>query len=871
MPSLKINKTPEAATDLLFVLLLAAIFLTELIITLQVTPLIASLGIVSVSLLDAAILILVFTLPLWFFLLQPLSVQRFFPWKPCFCSPQLLLLALLTIIFLAEFSVMLILQSIMTEADGRTIAITDACFAALISAPPLWWLIYGTKTPGRVLTSEELLVEPLRLFALLVFMVFLSALLMDFVSLHLSRQMPPVAFLLVDASLSTLLIAVFLWWLLILPLKRRAQAQNSLLNAVYTQAVDAIVSIDAQGTIQSFNPAAEKLFGYAAAELIGTHIGLLFADGQQGVEGLLRSITAPGSSERSNSAHETDGRCRDGSLLTIDVSVSNILLEGQLKQLIVMRDVSDRKKMEESLRTSEERFSLAVSGSNDGIWDWDIKSGAVYYCPRFKALLGYQHEEIDHTFASFEKRLHPDDSARVMEAVRLHLEENHPYDVEYRLLAKSGEYMWFRARGQTVRDSSGKPLRMAGSISDITGQKRVLEALRESEIRFRQIFEQSEDAIFFFKPGSGSIIDVNATAERLFGYAKAELQGAGLELVAVQADLARLVHAISTISMDKGIFLDKVSCLRKDGSELMVSVRGKVMTLQNVAIIYCTFRDVTERLQMEQEAREIQAKLIQVNKMTSLGLMVSAVAHEINNPNNFIMANAQLLKSSWNDSLTILREYYRENGEFFIGGVPFSELEARSPELFDGILEGSARIVAIIDNLKKFARNDFSLDESLIDVNQVVSSAVAILHFELKKFTNHFHLELAENIPLVKGSSQQLGQIIINLLMNACQSLADRECRIWLTTGISAGGDQVILSVRDEGQGMDTEKSRLIMEPFFTTKLDSGGTGLGLSICRSIARDHSWTLDFTTELGKGSEFTVRIPLTADKEHPYDKR
>jgi len=270
---------------------------------------------------------------------------------------------------------------------------------------------------------------------------------------------------------------------------------------------------------------------------------------------------------------------------------------------------------------------------------------------------------------------------------------------------------------------------------------------------------------------------------------------------------------------------------------------------------------------MEQEARDIQAKLIQVNKMTALGLMVSGVAHEINNPNNFIMANSQLLKRSWSDSLTILREYYRENGEFFIGGVPFSELEVRSPELFDGILDGSGRIDAIITNLKKFARNDLSNEDSLLDVNQVASTAVSILHYELNKFTDHFHVQLAENIPLVKGSSQQLGQIIINLLMNACQALPDRESGIWLTTDLNAAADQVILAVRDEGQGISPEKSKMIMEPFFTTKLDSGGTGLGLSICRSIARDYSWSFDFTSEPGKGSTFTVSIPVTADKEHP----
>lgn len=148
----------------------------------------------------------------------------------------------------------------------------------------------------------------------------------------------------------------------------------------------------------------------------------------------------------------------------------------------------------------------------------------------------------------------------------------------------------------------------------------------------------------------------------------------------------------------------------------------------------------------------------------------------------------------------------------------------------------------------------------------MATSAIAILHFELNKFTEKFHIELAENIPRIKGSSQQLGQIIINLVMNACQALPDRKHGIWLKTGFNDGANQVTLSVRDEGLGMSPEKCKMIMEPFFTTKLDSGGTGLGLSICQSIATDHSWSLDFTSEQDKGSTFTVTIPIDAAKEH-----
>jgi PAS domain S-box-containing protein len=858
MSSVKLTKRSTTVTDVIFAIMLMAIFTSELVVTALFSPLFSRLGLFYASLLDAGILALLFALPNWFFVIKPISAMNRLQWKKVRGLPQLLFLALQTGIFLSEFLVMMALHLMIPQADTQTIALADACLTTLCSAPLLWWVMYGKELQGEQIHTDDIVTDPSRLFGLLVLMVFLADLLMDIFTPFLSQYLSPAIYLLVDASLSTLFIASLLWGLLILPLKRRSLSQRAVLNAVYIQAVDAFVSIDAEGTILSFNPAAERIFGYDADGLIGMKGALLFARGQQELDEIIAATAQSG--KIAGVSHEATGIRRDGSLLTVDVSISRILLDNRLKLLIIMRDISERKAMEKAIQASEERLSFAVNGSNDGIWDWDVQSGEVYYCPRFKDLLGYRVDEMEHTFAAFESRLHPDDHDRVIEAVRLHLEENLPYDVQYRLRTSSGAYHWYRARGQAVRDQAGKPLRMAGSISDINTQKKALEALRESEVRFRQIFEQSEDAIIFFKPGSCVIIDINTTAEKLFGYAKTELQNAGLELVTGPADLPLLINAISNISPERGKFLERVGCVCRDGREIIVSMRGKVMTLQNVNIVYCTFRDVTERLHMEQEAREIQAKLIQINKMTSLGLMVSGVAHEINNPNNFIMANSQLLKRSWLDALTILREYYRENGEFFIGGVPFSELETRSPELFDGILEGSNRINGIIDNLKKFARNEQSLDNSTLDVNQVATSAIAILHFELNKFTKKFHVELTESIPRVKGSGQQLGQIIINLLMNACQALPDSEHGIWLTTGMNAGADQVILSVRDEGQGMSPERSKMIMEPFFTTKLDSGGTGLGLSICRSIAREHSWSIDFTSEQGKGSTFTVRIPV-----------
>lgn len=396
-------------------------------------------------------------------------------------------------------------------------------------------------------------------------------------------------------------------------------------------------------------------------------------------------------------------------------------------------------------------------------------------------------------------------------------------------------------------------------VRDITARAEAEIALRESEQRFRQIFEQTEDAVILFKPGTCQVIDVNLRAQTLFGFSKQELQDSGLECFSGSVDHDRMSSTISNVGQESRMQLENILVMRKDGSSLNVSMGVKLMKIQGVNLCYCTFRDITERIRLEQEARNIQAKLIQANKMTSLGLLVSGVAHEINNPNNFIMANSQLLAKIWNDTLKILRQYYREHGDFIVGGLPFSELDEQSQEMFAGIVDGTRRINHIVENLKNYARQDRRSEERPIDLNQVVKAALNMVNHEIKKHTTSFHLHLDDTIPAVAGNNRQLEQVVINLLMNACQALTSKDASVTLRTAYDSDTHQVKIIISDQGGGIAPESLSRIMEPFFTTKLDSGGTGLGLSICQSIVQEHNGRLECESELGEGTTFTVKLP------------
>jgi len=270
-----------------------------------------------------------------------------------------------------------------------------------------------------------------------------------------------------------------------------------------------------------------------------------------------------------------------------------------------------------------------------------------------------------------------------------------------------------------------------------------------------------------------------------------------------------------------------------------------------------TMQDISERKAAEEETRRMHSQLVQANKMSSIGTLASGIAHEINNPNNFILFNSCLVADSWKDCAEVLERHYREHGEFAVGGLPYTEMRELMPDLLDGILEGSRRIKGIVQDLKDFSRVDRTGLDGSFEVNRAVLSSCSILRNQIDRYTERFEVRCADGLPPVRGSLQKIEQVIINLIMNALQALPDKSRGVVVET--AAAGGEVLISVMDEGAGMGQDVIGRITEPFFTTKLGSGGTGLGLSISYNIVKEHGGTLEFTSEPGKGTKALVRLP------------
>lgn len=240
--------------------------------------------------------------------------------------------------------------------------------------------------------------------------------------------------------------------------------------------------------------------------------------------------------------------------------------------------------------------------------------------------------------------------------------------------------------------------------------------------------------------------------------------------------------------------------------------------------------------------------------------MAAGVAHEINNPNNFIMLNTSVVAEACQDATPLFESYYREHGEFYLGGLPYSEYREKKALLYQGIMDGSRRIEAIVSHLKDFASQDKQTSFISMQVNDIVEQGVQLIRSQIRKFTNSLQVDLAKQLPLVQGNPGQIEQVIINLLMNAAESLPDQTAAIVLSTSFDSEKKMVLIRVLDEGCGVASENIKSILQPFYTTKQESGGTGLGLSVSQSLLTQHGGILVIQSQPGKGTIATASLPM-----------
>jgi PAS domain S-box-containing protein len=385
--------------------------------------------------------------------------------------------------------------------------------------------------------------------------------------------------------------------------------------------------------------------------------------------------------------------------------------------------------------------------------------------------------------------------------------------------------------------------------------------LRTSEEHLRAITDSAKEAIIAIDRG-GNIVSWNAGATQVFGYQSVEILGMPLTTLLPERAHAKCIRSLGqwVTGTSEGLFADtlEVVGLRKGGGQIPLEISLSTWGTPEGQYLAMIMRDIGPRKRLEERTRQQELQLIQANKMTAVGTLVSGVAHEINNPNQVVLLNSRVLADAWEDALEVLNDHAQDNAGFMLGGLPYREMKHTVGTLLHDVHDAALRIERIVTDLKDYARPRAPENRETFDLNQAAGRASRLLAHLVSKRTTRFHLDLAPSLPPVRGDAQQIEQVIVNLLANAVEALPDRDRAVSLATRADQDG-RAVLEVCDEGVGIAREHLEQLCDPFFTTKQDSGGTGLGLAITASLVRSHRARLDFDSQPGRGTRARVTFP------------
>jgi PAS domain S-box-containing protein len=366
------------------------------------------------------------------------------------------------------------------------------------------------------------------------------------------------------------------------------------IKAVVESAVDGLITIDEAGIIESFNPACERIFGYTTLEVIGQNIKMLMPEPYCGEhDGYLANYIATGEAHIIGSAgREVSGKRKDGSVFSMDLSISAFQLEDGRHFSGIIRDITERKQTMTALRLSEERYELAMKALSVGIWDWDVTTDKLDWSPLYKELMGIHHEEFVPHIKELASRLHPEDKERMLDMLHQHLRNEGPYDIEYRFRRRDGNYVWIRAKGQATWGEDGTPLRMVGSIDEITERKR-------AEAKLHAVLHHAVDGLITIDE-RGTVESFNPACEGIFGYRAAEVIGRNIKMLMPEPYHSEhdgyLAHfTVTGKARIIGTAGREVSGKRKDGSVFPMDLAVSAFQLENGRCFSGIIRDISEQ------------------------------------------------------------------------------------------------------------------------------------------------------------------------------------------------------------------------------------------------------------------------------------
>ncbi|HLP01044.1 MAG TPA: ATP-binding protein [Opitutaceae bacterium] len=509
--------------------------------------------------------------------------------------------------------------------------------------------------------------------------------------------------------------------------------------------------------------------------------------------------------------------------------------------------VTRRSAAERHLAASKERFDRVIAGAHVGVWDWDHRSGHVTFNDRCAEMLGRAPGSLPPSVAAWEAHVHPADRPRIHAALQQHFQRRAPlFEIEYRLQPATGGERWIHTRGSVVaRDEHGVPLVVSGTHVDVTDRR---QAQAEAE-RLLQVTEATTDFVLTTEP-DGRILYANAAFQRFWSAsATDDVRGRRLPELQPESGRAALAHVIAALP-SCGVWNGELQLANAAGAETPVSVVALLhRSAEDGAPDSLSFvlRDISRRKQAEAARLEQERRLQQLQKTESLGVLAGGIAHDFNNLLTAMLGNA---------------------------GLARCDLPVDSPvhESLTQIETAAQRAADLCQQMLAYAGRR-PLSASDVDLNSLIAQTQRLFQVSISKKIA-VQLALAPEPVVVHAAGPQLQQVILNLVLNAAESIGDREGVIAVrTTGRNFGEDELrhafgaealpagryaLCEVQDSGAGIPPELRRRIFEPFFTTK--TTGHGLGLAAVHGVVTSHRGAITVDSTPGEGSTFRFILPL-----------
>jgi two-component system NtrC family sensor kinase len=603
---------------------------------------------------------------------------------------------------------------------------------------------------------------------------------------------------------------------------------------------DGIIVFDEDSRIEFANQMASEIIGLPKEQILGREFFSLIGKRD---EEFLEEMVMRGEGMGEKVCTEMSLHPPKGEVKETEICIAPTRSEdGRIKTYAYLRDITERKKFEKDLRESEEKYRNLFERVRHGLFI-STKEGRFLDCNQAMwGLLGYQNKEeflkIDITNDLY---VNPEDRKKFQDLVE---KTGFVKDFEVEFKKKSGERITVLLTADAKRDEKGMVVGYEGINIDISDRKKMEKELKEANEFLMNLIEDSVDGIIVTDM-KGDILIFNRGAENLLGYKADEVVRKMNIRTIYQPGVAKEVME-KLRSPDFGgpgkLTSFPIFHRKKDGELIEGDLSASIIydergdEIASIGI----FKDLRERLRIERELQKMQEALLQSEKLAAMGRLTSQIAHELNNPIYGIMNTLELLKTE----------------------IPPESKRRRILELS---LSEIQRLSEMLRNMLSFSKPEEEKRRS-IKINELIEGILLVMEKQMKESNIKVEISLDPSIPEIMASTNQMRQVMLNILKNAKEAMPKGGS---LMVKTARDGNKILIHVKDSGVGIPEEIKDKVFEAFFTTKQKVKGVGLGLSVCYGIIKDHHGEITIESEEGKGATFIITLPIESQGPTSHD--